>query len=160
MAAGLTVARDKAELLRERLIEIAAQELADVELVPLLNIDAEWPLDRLTPQTFQRLRRLEPFGVGNPAPLLLSRNVRLRDYAAVGEDEAHLRLKLEASTSRDSGHVRVIWDAMAFRQGHWAAAMPQRVDIVYTPRIEVWNNEERLRLEVQDMRASGGSMVG
>jgi single-stranded-DNA-specific exonuclease len=157
MAAGLTIARDKVELLRERLVGIAAQELADVELVPLLNIDAEWPLEQLTPQTFQRLRQLEPFGIGNPAPLLLSRNVRLRDYAAVGENEAHLRLKLESRMARGSGHVRIIWDAMAFGQGYWAAAMPERVDIVYTPKIEVWNNEERLRLEVVDLKpaASG-----
>jgi len=154
MAAGLTVARDRVEVLRERLLEIAARELADVELVPLLSIDAEWPLERLSPQTFQRLCQLEPFGVGNPEPLLLSRNVRLRDYAAVGEDEAHLRLKLEARVETPTGKLPVVWDAMAFHQGYWAAAMPERVDIVYTPKIDVWNDQERLRLEVRDLRPS------
>ncbi len=145
-AAGLTIATEKLEVLRARLHEIAARELAGVELVPALTIDAEWPLARLTPRTFRLLQNLEPFGVGNPAPLLLARNVALRHYTAVGDEAHHLRLKLEEN--------RIIWDAMAFRQGHWANNMPERIDIVYTPKIEVWNDQEWLRLEVKDMRPS------
>lgn len=160
MAAGLTVAREQVEVLRERLLEIATRELTGVELVPLLNIDAEWPLERLSPQTFHRLAQLAPFGAGNPEPLLLSRGVRLRDYAAVGENEAHLRLKLEARVETPTGTLPIVWDAMAFRQGYWAAAMPQRVDIVYTPKIDVWNDQERLRLEVQDLRPSDSPSAG
>lgn len=145
-AAGLTVATEKLEVLRARLHEIAARELADVELVPALVVDAEWPLSQLTPQTFHAVAALEPCGVGNPAPLLLARGVTLRDYLAVGDEANHLRLKLEEN--------RIIWDAMAFRQGHWANNMPERIDIVYTPKIETWNNQQRLRLDVKDMRAS------
>ncbi|MFQ5856156.1 MAG: single-stranded-DNA-specific exonuclease RecJ [Anaerolineae bacterium] len=146
MAAGLTVSTDKLEALRTRLYEIAGRELAEVDLVPTLMIDAEWPLSRLAPRTFHAITDLEPFGVGNPAPLLLARDVTLRGCSAVGEEQNHLRLKLE--------HNRIIWDAMAFRQGHWANNMPERIDIVYTPKIEVWNDQERLRLEVKDMRPS------
>lgn len=145
-AAGLTIATEKLAVLRARLHEIAARELAGVELVPVLTIDAEWPLARLTPRTFRLIQNLEPFGVGNPAPLLLARNVALRHYTAVGDEAHHLRLKLEEN--------RIIWDAMAFRQGHWANNMPERIDIVYTPKIEVWNAQEWLRLEVKDMRPS------
>lgn len=143
-AAGLTVATEKLEALRARLYEIAARDLADVELVPALSIDAEWPLSRLEPETFQAITTLEPFGVGNPAPLLLARDVALRGYSAVGDAENHLRLKLEEN--------RIIWDAMAFRQGYWANSLPERIDIVYTPKIDVWNGQERLRLEVKDIR--------
>ncbi|MFQ5340324.1 MAG: single-stranded-DNA-specific exonuclease RecJ [Anaerolineae bacterium] len=144
MAAGLTVPNDKLPALRTRLNEIAQRELAGVDLVPALPIDAEWPLAQLTPQTFRTLSELEPFGVGNPAPLLLARSVTLRNFAAVGDEENHLRLKLQQD--------RVIWDAMAFRQGHWANNLPEMLDIVYTPKIDVWNHQERLRLDVKDMR--------
>jgi single-stranded-DNA-specific exonuclease len=145
-AAGLTVATKNVEVLRSRLLEIAARELTGVELVPKLTVDAEWPLSRLSPQTFHNLATLEPFGVDNPAPLLLARDVTLRDYSAVGNEESHLRLKLE--------HNRIIWDAMAFRQGYWANNMPERLDIVYTPKIETWNGQDRLRLEIKDLRAA------
>lgn len=144
MAAGLTVPNEKLPALRTRLNEIARRELADTDLVPTLSIDAEWPLAQLTPQTFRTLTGLEPFGVGNPAPLLLARNVTLRGHVAVGEEENHLRLKLQQD--------RVVWDGMAFRQGHWANNLPEHLDIVYTPKIEVWNDQERLRLDVKDMR--------
>jgi len=144
MAAGLTVSNAKLPALRTRLNEIAQRDLAGVDLAPALPIDAEWPLAQLTPQTFHTLAGLEPFGVGNPAPLLLARNVTLRSYTAVGDEENHLRLKLQ--------HDRVVWDAMAFRQGHWANRLPEMLDIVYTPKIDVWNHQERLRLDVKDMR--------
>jgi len=144
MAAGLTVSNEKLPALRTRLNEIAQRDLAGVDLAPALPIDAEWPLAQLTPQTFHTLAGLEPFGVGNPAPLLLARNVTLRSYTAVGDEENHLRLKLQ--------HDRVVWDAMAFRQGHWANRLPEMLDIVYTPKIDVWNHQERLRLDVKDMR--------
>ncbi|MFQ5593072.1 MAG: single-stranded-DNA-specific exonuclease RecJ [Anaerolineae bacterium] len=144
MAAGLTVATDKLPELRARLTEIARRRLADVDLVPALSIDAEWPLAQLTPQTFHILTELEPFGVGNPAPLLMARDVSLRSYAVVGDEENHLRLKLQQD--------RIVWDAMAFRQGHWANNIPERIDIVYTPQIDVWNDQVRLRLDVKDMR--------
>lgn len=146
-AAGLTVATEKLAELRRRLLEIAARELRDVELVPALTIDAEWPLSQLTPQTFHAIAQLEPFGVGNPAPLLLARNVTLRDCSAVGAEANHLRLKLEQN--------RVVWDAIAFRQGHWADQMPERIDIVYTPKIETWNNQQWLKLDVRDLQAAG-----
>lgn len=155
MAAGLTVRTADLEALQYRLNDIAAAKLADVELVPALSIDAEWPLAKLTPQTFHALANLEPFGVGNPPPLLLARDVRLRSYSPVGDEEKHLRLKLEQN--------RIVWDAMAFRQGHWADSMPERLDIVYTPKIDVWNDEERLRLDVKDMRPAapaGGQSAG
>lgn len=144
MAAGLTVSNDELPALRTRLNEIAQRDLAGVDLVPALFVDAEWPLAQLTPQTFRTLTGLGPFGVGNPAPLLLARDVTLRGYVAVGDEENHLRLKLQQG--------RVVWDGMAFRQGHWADNLPEHLDIVYTPKIEVWNDQERLRLDVKDMR--------
>jgi single-stranded-DNA-specific exonuclease len=146
-AAGLTIPSEHLDILRERLLAIATRELADVDLTPRLDVDADWPLGQLKPSTFQALTQLEPFGKSNPPPLLLARDVALREYRAVGETGDHLWLKLE--------HNRVIWDAMAFGQGHWAADMPERIDIVYTPKIEEWEGQLRLRLEVEDLRPTG-----
>ncbi|MBS1252260.1 MAG: Single-stranded-DNA-specific exonuclease RecJ [Anaerolineales bacterium] len=150
-AAGLTVATKKLDELRSRLTEIAARKLADEDLAPELEIDLEWPLSRLETQTFYALTTLEPFGIDNPAPLLLARDVALRDFSAVGDERNHLRLKLEQE--------RIVWDAIAFRQGHWADNMPAHIDIVYTPQIDVWNGQEQLQLNVKDIRATGSTSI-
>lgn len=146
-AAGLTIRTEDLDTLRQRLQTIATRKLADLDLRPRLNVDAEWPLGQLAPATFQALTRLEPFGQSNPEPLLLARNVALRDHRAVGESGDHLQLKME--------HNRVVWYGMAFRQGHWASHMPERIDIVYTPKIEEWDGQLSLRLDVKDLRPAG-----
>ena len=141
-AAGFTVRNENLPALQARLEEIAARELEGVDLVPTLCIDAEVPLQEVNWATQALLQQLAPFGYANPTPLLLSRGVRVRRHRLVGDD--HLKLTL------DDG--RIIWDAIAFRQGHWAASMPDRVDLVYNIEVHEWNGQKRLQLNVKALR--------
>ncbi len=65
--------------------------LADFE--PVLRFDAELPLADVTPELFRLLRRLEPFGMGNPEPVFVAPNVRLAFPHRVMK-EKHIKLKL------------------------------------------------------------------
>jgi len=67
--------------------------LADFE--PILDLDAELPFDQITHDLFQALRRLEPFGVGNPEPVFAARNLRLMAPPRVMK-EKHIKLKLSS----------------------------------------------------------------
>jgi single-stranded-DNA-specific exonuclease len=67
--------------------------LADFE--PIIDLDAELPLDQITPELFQALRRLEPFGMGNPEPVFAARNLRLMTTPRVMK-EKHVKLKLSS----------------------------------------------------------------
>ncbi|MFQ6058439.1 MAG: single-stranded-DNA-specific exonuclease RecJ [Anaerolineae bacterium] len=146
-AAGFTVSNANLEPLRVRLRDIAARQLRDVDLTPTLDIDVEVPLAEVNWATHALISELAPFGQANPAPLLLSRGVAVRDHRLVGEN--HLKLTL------DDG--RVVWDAIAFGQGAWAEALPSRVDIVYSLEVNEWRKGERwLQLNVKDLRASEG----
>jgi single-stranded-DNA-specific exonuclease len=64
-------------------------------------------LAELTPQVCQELRRLEPFGEGNPEPLLRVRGARLAQPAAILKDR-HLKLILEQDAIR---HTALYWNA-------------------------------------------------
>jgi single-stranded-DNA-specific exonuclease len=67
--------------------------LADFE--PILDLDADLPFDQITHDLFQALRRLEPFGVGNPEPVFAARNLRLMAPPRVMK-EKHVKLKLSS----------------------------------------------------------------
>ncbi|MCJ7667401.1 MAG: DHHA1 domain-containing protein [Anaerolineae bacterium] len=142
LAAGFTVKSEDLATLEERLREIAARQLSEVELVPTLSIDAALPLIDLEPSIFAATRSLEPFGPSNPPPAFLSRGVEVREARLVGE--AHLRLTLTDG--------RVIWDGIAFGRGEEVNSLPRHIDVVYVPEIQWWNNEERLQLRVLDLR--------
>ncbi len=145
-AAGLTVANDNLEALRERLKDLAAEQLEGVELTPTLLIDAEVELSEMDWATQALLTQLEPCGYANPAPLLLSRRAIVRGARAVGTDGGHLKLALSDG--------RGAWDAIAFRQGQWAGQLPPHIDVVYSLEINEWRGEKRLQLNVKDLRPS------
>jgi single-stranded-DNA-specific exonuclease len=146
-AAGFTIATHKLDTLRHRLRAIAAEQLAGVELRPTLEIDAEIPLDEVDWATHALLSELEPCGVRNPRPVLLSLDLEVRDRRAIGGEQQHLKLTL-----RDRRGVA--WDSIFFRQGDLLSQLPDRVDVAYTLEINEWNHRKRLQLNVQDLRAA------
>jgi len=146
-AAGFTVANEHLDELAHRLRRLAAEQLATVELIPVLNVDAEVKLSEMTWELQRELSRLEPCGYANPHALFLSRNVRISDQRAVGGEGKHLKLTLFDG--------RTTWDGIAFRQGELAGKLPDQVDIVYHLEVNEWNNERRLQLNIQDVRPAG-----
>ncbi len=151
-AAGFTVVTHKLGILTRRLKAIAAKQLADVDLRPLLQIDIELPLEEVDWAIHALLQQLEPCGMENPQPVLLSRGIEVRDRRAIGGEQQHLKLGL-----RDGQGV--FWDAIFFRHGHLLAELPDRLDVAYTLDVNVWNGEKRLQLNVQDLREVSGSFL-
>jgi single-stranded-DNA-specific exonuclease len=144
-AAGFTVATKDLEALRKRLQAIATEKLADLELRPTLKIDAEIRLEEVDWATHALLSEIEPCGVENPQPVLVSRDVEVRDRRVMGNQRSHLKLML-----RDGRGVA--WDAVFFRHGHLVDEVPARVDVAYTLDINEWNSRKQLQLHVQDLR--------
>ena len=67
--------------------------LSDFE--PILDVDAELPFDQISPDLFQALRRLEPFGMGNPEPVFAAHNLRVMAMPRMIK-EKHVKLKLSS----------------------------------------------------------------
>ena len=143
-AAGFTVSTQNLDSLATRLMEIAAEQLSDVELRPVLPIDAKVDVSSMSWGLEEELGKLEPCGCENQHPAFLSENVRLTSQRAVGNNRAHLKLTLRDGASE--------WDAIAFRQGERAGKLPDRVDVVYRLEVNEWNNRRRLQLNVADIR--------
>lgn len=148
-AAGFTVATQNLDRLRRRLQAIAAEELAGVELRPSLEVDVETPLQKVDWATHALLQQMEPCGVDNPVPVILSRGVEVREVRPIGSEQQHLKLVL-----RDGRGVA--WDALLFRQGILRDTIPDRIDVAYTLGVNEWNHEKRLQLIVQDLQAAEG----
>ena len=143
-AAGFTVETAKLDALRERLQAIAVEKLSEEDLRPALKIDVELPLEEVTWATHGLLGMLEPTGMENPQPVLISPGVEVQDKRTLGGGK-HLKLVL-----RDGkGEAR---DAIWFRQGPLIDQVPGRVDVVYTLDANEWNGRRRLQLHVQDLR--------
>jgi single-stranded-DNA-specific exonuclease len=146
-AGGFTIANTNLNRLAGKLRKLAAEQLADVELVPVLNVDTEIELSQMSWELQRDLARLEPCGYANPHPLFLSRDVYVRNQRTVGTGGKHLKLTLSDGQGT--------WDAIAFRQGEWGGKLPDRIDVVYHLEVNEWRDQPRLQLNVQDIRPAG-----
>lgn len=148
-AAGFTIKTSRIEELRSRLLALAEEKLGELVLTPTLSVDAEISLGELSQELYEQMEKLQPFGFGNPAPVLVSRRVRVASARAVGADGRHLKLSVEDPQGRS-------WDAIAFRQGHWMRrGVPPRIDLAYTVEENEWRGRVNLQLNVHDLRPSG-----
>jgi len=84
--------------LRARLDAFARARLTPADFDPVLDVDADLDLTEVTPQLFQSLRLLEPFGVGNPEPVFAARGAQLTAPPRILKDK-HIKLKVRAGDS-------------------------------------------------------------
>lgn len=146
-AAGFTIHNQNLQELIERLKTIAEKQLAELELTPSLYADMELPLSRLKPDLLEHLNWLEPTGYGNPQAIFISRGLKVSRFRTVGKDGGHLKLTVTDGT--------ITYDAIAFRQGFWAAVMPSFVDLLFHYEINEYNGKQYIQLNVRDIKPTG-----
>ncbi len=100
-AVGFSLPSARVPELRTHLDEYARLRLTPADFEPVLDLDAELNLDQVTPELFQALERLEPFGQGNPEPIFAANAVRLMAPPKILKDK-HGKLKLAAAVARAS----------------------------------------------------------
>ena len=121
--------------------EVAASRiLGDSELVPTLDVDCDVRPADVDEALVHELKRLEPFGAGNPEPTLLMRGVTIVERRTVGD--GHLKLRVAAAGQ--------IFSAIAFRQA--AYSTDGMLDIAFFPELNVWNNSTTLQLRIKAIR--------
>jgi len=109
-AAGLSIAEENVDAFAAAFAEQAATVLGEQDLEPVTSIDAVVARGAdLSLELCAELQRLAPFGLGNPAPILLAPGCGLAELATVG-DGKHLRFRVRRD-GRDAG------SAIAFGQG-------------------------------------------
>jgi single-stranded-DNA-specific exonuclease len=146
-AAGFTVHNDNLPALVAQLQEIASQQLADRDLRPVLDADAEIPLAELKPDLLTYMDWLQPTGYGNRQAVFVTRDVKVSSHRTVGRDGSHLKMSVTDGW--------ITYDAIAFRQGHWSGQMPDSVDLLYTFERNEFNGRITLQINVKDLKPAG-----
>jgi len=145
-AAGVTIAREQVEEFARCFNEAARAVLSPDDLVPELRIDLEVALADLTPGFESLLRHLEPCGMGNPSPMLVTRGVRLAaPPRIVGQGGLKLRLHTDAEPLEALG-----W-SLGYRMGEIDVNRP--FDIAYRLERDEYQGVSRLQARLADFRA-------
>lgn len=144
-AAGMTLKYADVPALETRLSAAVEKQLAGRPLVVTRAYDAELPLDQVNQETVARLSLLEPYGMGNPAPVFLLKNVEPIALRAVGAGGAHLKLSLLQGDVQRAG--------IAFGMGALAARAPGRMDALFSPTRNEFMGRVSFECRVSALRA-------
>jgi single-stranded-DNA-specific exonuclease len=144
-AAGLTIDASRIPELAARFDAVARERLTSDDLTPELRVDLEVPLADANDSLERLLRHFEPFGIGNPAPLLATRGVRLASAPRVIGQNG-LKFALRDATTELEG----VWWGVAHRAAEWSAT--QEVDVAYRLERDLWRDTSRLVARLADIR--------
>jgi single-stranded-DNA-specific exonuclease len=92
-AAGFALPCERIPDLRIAMEQCARESLCREDLEPALTYDSELTLDEITAEFWAQLCRMEPFGVGNPEPIFVARQLRLLTPPRLVTDK-HLKLRV------------------------------------------------------------------
>jgi single-stranded-DNA-specific exonuclease len=114
-AVGFSLPASRIGELRTHLDGYARERLTLADFEPSLKVDAELVLDQVSPELYQALCRMEPFGIGNPEPVFVARGVRMVAPPRAIKDK-HVKLKLGVADG-NGWRQAVTFDALGWHMG-------------------------------------------
>ncbi|MBI2841950.1 MAG: single-stranded-DNA-specific exonuclease RecJ [Armatimonadetes bacterium] len=147
-AAGLSLKTDRLSEFESKLNELAFRLISPEDLVPRIAIDCQLDPQEVSWELLKDIRRLEPFGAGNPEPVFATSGLEVTESRRVGSDGSHLKLRV-LGRSGEQMHC------IAFGQGDMdsTAQVGRLVDLCYNIRSNHYNGYDTLQLMVKDLRA-------
>ena len=150
-AAGLSLTSGAVENFRQAFEAEARTNLGPNDLLPELHHDGEVLLEELDAAVVADLARLSPFGMGNPEPAFVIRNVTARQIRILGD--SHLKFLAQ----QDGYSLPCVAWRMAERQ----ELLEAPVDLLVHPEFNEWQGRQELQLRVKDVRPVGeGALEG
>ncbi len=155
MAAGFTVETSKIRLLTEKLSKLAKNLVTLEMLERVVKIDTEIPSENINSQLYDEFSKLAPFGVANPQPVFMTKNLMVSDMRLVGVDGRHIKLNLNSKIPvSPAGRSNLKFDAIAFGAGTRSSEfhIDDEIDVVYQIEQNEWNGSSKLQLKLKDFR--------
>ena len=142
-AAGLSIATKDIPELARRFDEYVREKLCDEDFQPILNVDALIDPAQINFDTAHEFEKFEPYGLGNPHPVLACKNVRGTAARAIGSGGAHLSFTIDGAQK-----IR----AIAWSCGNLLPLVENEpIDIAYEPSLDEWQGEVRIQCTVSSL---------
>jgi single-stranded-DNA-specific exonuclease len=144
MAAGLAMNPERLTDFARGLSSTVSEMLRGVDDGTGLAVAGYVSLSEVSLELVEQLERLAPFGPGNPAPTLATKDLALAGKSTVGRKGEHLQIIVEDA---DGVQARLIW----WQGTSWS--LPEgRFDLAYTVRASDYRGQRELQIEWVDAR--------
>lgn len=141
MAAGFTIETQHIETFARHINAYAATRITEETLIPRIQIECQLAPEDINYKNLKIIKSFEPYGMGNPEPLFLTKNMVVEGARGVGQDSKHLRLQVDGL------------GAIAFNKGEFRSQIRPgyTINLVYTIAEDHYNGNNKLQLKVKDL---------
>ncbi len=101
LAAGLTIENNKIQMFKDFLISKVEHAFQENELVSEISVTSELSISALNSDLMDWIKKLGPWGQGNPIPKFLIKDVVIKKLVFFGKEKQHLLVKV----SDNSGEI-------------------------------------------------------
>lgn len=126
--------------------EFCEAAFKELPTAPVVEADTEAELGEITPQVVEELQTLAPFGVGNPGPLLLLRNLQVSNVNVM--KAKHMKVTLSVGRQSLTGLLWHQAEHRDLREGN-------KVDVVVKPQINEFRGSSEIQGVVRAVRVVG-----
>lgn len=146
LAAGFIV---KAENLNEvkTIFEASIENIKIEKEKKSLKIDIEYSIENIDEDMFETMESISPYGLENPHPLFIDRDLSFENIKKFGVDERHFNGMIRKNGKN--------YHMVAFDLGHKIneiEANIQKFDIVYYPEKTLYRGEEIFQIRIKDIK--------
>jgi len=145
-AAGLTMEAKNIDAFRTKFEEVVSATIRKEQLIPMISIDIELPLNQIDARFFNIIRQMGPFGPQNMQPVFVSRNVVDDGTARILKDK-HLKLNIRQQDS-------VTYPAIGWQMHPFYDRIKngEPFDICYSLEENEFNGKKTVQLLVRDIQ--------
>ena len=146
-AAGLALNRNNIMELKERINKIADYSLSEEDLIENIKVEYELEEDSANLNLVDDLHKLEPFGMSNPSPRFIMRDLLLTNVYKMGKNKQHLKIIVEDKKEYECVGFNMSYLADNFEIG-------DKIDILFQVDENNFNNERKVQFLLKDIRLS------
>jgi len=144
-AAGLSLLPENVEAFSNKFEEVVSTSIPEHLLVPEIIIDAEISFADLTPNFYNIICQMEPFGPENMRPVFIAKGVQDTGYSKIVKEQ-HIRFVVK--------HDKFSFTGIGFNLAPKFPLLQKPFDLVFTLDENEWNGNTSLQLKIIDLRCS------
>lgn len=150
MAAGFRILNKNIEDAKKCLNDFIKTKISKENLIPSIDVDIEASLNDLNWGFYDQICLFAPFGMANPRPKILVKNIEIVGMDTVGQNKKHLRMKIKSP--KDGKIIK----AIGFNLGERISELEigKKIDLVCELIADEWNGNRELQLKIIDLRLS------
>lgn len=162
MAAGMSLKKENLDTFRILLNQDC--RLQESDFVEKLAIDVQVPFHLLTEHFIDELALFEPYGNGNPKPILAERNISPKKAMILGKNGNALKIQVVTASGRVMdlmyfGDISAITDyyIAKYSKKDWENLMAGfdnniRMVVTYEPQVNEWNGNKSIQAVIKEYK--------